>query len=194
LSKRIYYLVQHGQYRPSKKIPFEGGLTPTGKQQMTQVARLLQTYPIDSISYDDSRQSEETIGLWKPMFNGAVFQYAPRLCQMIPPLPQFPLGNDNGEAKEPLALLETEREVLNALFSELFRPNPLRETHEVVLAHGNAIRYFLCRALNAPLGAITSLKVQAGSVSRVVIEPENNRPRIWVTGINTTAHLSLEFR
>ena len=50
------------------------------------------------------------------------------------------------------------RERLDRLFDKLFIASRARETHEIIVCHGNVIRYFVTRALGVDANAWVNMR------------------------------------
>lgn len=63
---------------------------------------------------------------------------------------------------------------------------PERETIDVLVCHGNVIRYFLCRALQFPPDAWLRFGIRNGSISVLTMRPSG---RVSVSVVGETGHM-----
>jgi broad specificity phosphatase PhoE len=145
---RILYLVRHGQYDnlTDPDDGLGGDLTETGQRQAELIAHRLSRLPIQAIHYSTMHRAEQTAQAIEGCFPGVPAFPSRLLWECIPALP----------ARDPQAFAfvpETELE-RNAAQAEQAYTHFVRRTHsddhhEVLVCHGNIIRYFACRALGA---------------------------------------------
>jgi len=61
-----------------------------------------------------------------------------------------------------------------------------KDSFEVLVCHGNVIRYFVCRALQLPPEAWLRFSVHNASVTTIVVNPSG---RVSVSGLGEAGHL-----
>jgi broad specificity phosphatase PhoE len=171
MTKRVIYLVRHGQYdskRPSDQL--EGSLTAAGKKQARLTARRLSDLPIDVIHHSDLRRAAETAAIIAEQFPGVPLRAAHLLRECIPSVPPRYTQHAYfaGVAAEDLA---RQRRQVERAFLRYFKMARGADRHEIIVCHGNVIRYFVSRVLGAPTEAWTNMDVYHCGITEVALEP-----------------------
>lgn len=174
---RRLLLVRHGHYHSQEKESDKKTLTALGQQQAKLVASRLRE--LDAALPDGERvcvlhhssliRAVETAQVVRAAFSENLHVVEnPQLVEGKPCVPEPP-SRRSWEKDE--ALLERERERIDAAFATLFfRPAPGEKSTEVVVAHANVIRYFVCRALQLPPEAWLRLSLPHCSITEVTIK------------------------
>lgn len=138
--------MRHGQYDSAAPCdhPLQGELTPIGKQQAKRAAKALMGYPITAIHYSTLRRTEQTAQPIIEAFPEAKVSRARRLWECIPYVAPEYAELFARYTPEQLAADASHAE---AAFAHYFKPTRGQDKHEVIVAHGNLIRYFVVRAL-----------------------------------------------
>jgi broad specificity phosphatase PhoE len=186
MGTRTIYLVRHGQqdHRHKQDDKREGRLTPLGRRQARAVARRLRGLPIDAVHSSPLWRAEETAHIIARQFPGMRVRLAPILRECIPGLPAG-LSDRVVEhfRKETIdgGLAQAKR-----AYNRYFKRTRGRDRHEVIVCHGNLIRYFVCRALGVKPDAWMSLDIHNCGLCEISIEANG---RIVVISHNDTGHL-----
>jgi serine/threonine-protein phosphatase PGAM5 len=174
------YLVRHGQYDELN----DGGLTDLGWKQAAHVGKALKGHNISRIYTSTLRRALETTEVVSRSFPNVPIRKTTLLCEAVPTkIPWLP-------KYAPLSRIKADRARADAAFEKLFRP--VRKTRsDLLIAHGNIIRYFVSKALGVPL--ITWLKLGSThcSITEIVIEQSG---RMYLRGFNETHHLPRAMR
>lgn len=189
MGNRYLYLVRHGQYDLEIHNELGGGLTGIGREQAKATAEALSGLPIRAFYTSPTQRTQETAAILCERFEGLQPQIVPELVELIPSIPaqdesyftsHFPSLN--------AARMDAARTVADAAFSRLFRPpdDPDDYPHEVVVCHGNIIRYFACMTLGVHVDTWTSMETNHCGITRCVIE-QNGRMRL--VSLNDIGHL-----
>ncbi|HLF26717.1 MAG TPA: histidine phosphatase family protein [Anaerolineae bacterium] len=184
MAKRILYLVRHGQ-QDSKHTPADdlgGRLTALGRQQAALTARRLAQLPIRAIHHSDLRRAAETASIIARKFQEAPLRQSRRLRECIPTIPW---AFSEYFAELPATALARDQRQAESVFKTHFRAARSDERHEVVVCHGNLIRYLVCRALCVPPEAWMNLDICNCGISIVSIEPK----RMVLIAHNDVGHL-----
>ena len=88
-----------------------------------------------------------------------------------------------GETPEDLAACQAQ---LDRLFATHFRPSADGERSELMVCHGNVIRYLVTRALGVDTQAWLEMSVGHASITRIRIEPDG---RMKVLSVGDVGHL-----
>jgi serine/threonine-protein phosphatase PGAM5 len=192
MGTRYLYLVRHGQYDIDNHLDDRGGgLTETGRQQADHTAEALKRFPLNAVYCSSMRRAFETAeriavpqGLAPHAFDS--------LREIIPCIPpgeetlfglRFPNLTHEKTAQE--------REVANKAFERFFRPSEdIEDEHEVVVCHGNIIRYFACRVLGAPFELWTRMESHYCGVTRCAVDESQYR----LVSLNDTGHLPADLQ
>jgi len=178
------YLVRHGQYDELDDNIGGGGLTLLGRRQASLVAKALSVHKIRHVYTSTMRRAVETAAIVARSFPHATVQKMGVLCEGVPTrmrrMPEFAAA----------ARIRSDRKRADAAFARLFRP--VRESRaDLVIAHGNIIRYFVCRALGVEPITWVKLGSTHCSVTEVVIEPSGY---MRLRSFNETQHLPKAMR
>ncbi len=169
MATKTVYLLRHGQYYQIKRplsernapavdplddaaeVQRDGGLTPAGVQQAELTAQRLQDLPIDCIyasTLPGAMQTAAIIAQAQPQVETAVYR---DLWECIPHVPAKLAAKAE---KYSAAVLKQDQEQATAAFARYFpSSHNAADRHEVIVCHGNLIRYFVCRALQVTLDA-----------------------------------------
>jgi serine/threonine-protein phosphatase PGAM5 len=182
MPRRIIYLVRHGNYTRDVLDPLEGGLSELGHKQAKLTAKRLSQLPIAAIYHSDLRRAAETAAAICARFPNALQHASRSLRECVPAIPNALREHFEGLSQEEV---EHDRAQAERAFDKYFTPLKRGERHEVIVAHGNIIRYFVCRLLDIPLANWLNLDVRQGSITEVVLEPNWNR----VNALGDVGHL-----
>ena len=185
--KRILYLVRHGNFDAEVKPEdgLGGGLTLLGRRQVRLTAKRLSRLPIDAIYHSDLRRAAETAAIIAEQFPNAPIRSSRLLRECVPGAPLvFP------EYFQKLPPEDLRRDLTQAqqAYTRFFRLNRRGERREVLVCHGNIIRYLLSRVMQAPPEIWGNLDVRQASVSEVELQAEWQR----VNAMGDVGHLPPE--
>lgn len=185
--KRILYLVRHGNFdsetRPADGLG--GSLTTLGRRQARLTAKRLSRLPIDAIYHSDLRRAAETAAIIAEQFPAAPFRMSRLLRECVP---GAPLVFPEYFQSLPPAELQRDRAQAERAYAKFFRLNRRGERREVLVCHGNLIRYLLSRVMQAPPEIWGNLDVRQGSVSEVELQAEWQR----VNAVGDVGHMPPE--
>ncbi|MEM6990367.1 MAG: histidine phosphatase family protein [Myxococcota bacterium] len=180
MAQRIVYLVRHGQYVLDREHARAGQLTTLGRRQARRVASRLMEYPIDRIHHSDMPRAIETAELVGARLPGAA-RHQTRILRE---------GNPGVAGKRRRARELATRERMDGVVERYFRPCRGRDRHELLVCHGNLIRYLLLRALAVPAGGWMRIDTVHCGLSIVRVLPSHTRVR----AINDIGHLPPRMR
>ncbi|MGH2522771.1 MAG: histidine phosphatase family protein [Anaerolineales bacterium] len=190
MAQRILILVRHGQY-DSEMHPADGlggSLTALGKRQARLIARRLSALPIRVIHHSTLRRARETAEIISARFSDVPLRPSRLLCECTPCIP---LGFTEHFSHLSPETIEQEGQQAQRAFEKYFRQARRGERHEVVVCHGNIIRYFVCRALQVPPEAWANTDIHHCGLSQVEIRPDG---RVKLISHNDTGHLPESMR
>jgi len=191
---RVIYLVRHGQYEshPENGDSLGGSLTPLGREQAALTAEALAPIPIRSIHASTLRRAAETAGVIADRFPGVEVQSWRDLWEIIPCIPpreadyfalHFPNLTDE--------IILRDRLIASDTFDRLFCPAEIDDQHNVIVCHGNLIRYFVCRVLDVAVEAWANMEASNCGITRCTVESDGRKMLI---SMNDVGHLPLDMR
>ncbi len=185
MATRTLYLIRHGEYDWDDQPTPHKGLTRRGRKQARLTARRLRTLPATAIYSSDLRRAVETAEIIRGEFEGIGHEKSRTLRECTPSMPNH-VPPPSVFARIPPEVIEAGRAQAEAAFARHFRPARGRDKHEIIVSHGNLIRYLTCRALAAPDYAWLNLRTLNCGISAVTIEANG---RMWVECYNDVGHL-----
>lgn len=168
---RTVYLIRHGAYLPDPKAdPIAGpGLTPLGVAQARLIAGRLDKMPVrfHSMTASTLTRARETAAVMHETLADVPFAESALLAECTPVAAIEPQGQSAAEQSAC-----TQR--LAAAFAKFFAPATGAERHDVLVAHGNVIRYFVAKSLNVDPRAWVGMSVAHASLSIVRVRPDGS--------------------
>jgi len=177
---RTLVLVRHGQYEAST-----GELSALGRRQAAATVRALSRYEFSTIHCSTLIRAEQTAGIIKNGLRSRLaLQRSRLLCEALPtPVP----GLTN---REDLPRLRKNLSNMRRAHARLARPFQ-GERAELVVAHGNLIRAFVCFALEVKPVAWLKMRIHHCSISVLVVK---SRDEEILASYNETQHLPKALR
>ena len=170
---RTLYLVRHGQYAnvDSSDDDAKHTLTPLGREQAAQTGRrlaaLLGSTPVRCVTHSTMTRAAETAALVAQALPGVPLRPCALLREGAPVRPE----PDTWKPRERDVWADSAR--IEAAFREHFRrAEPGEPPAEVVVCHGNVIRFCTLRALQLPPEAWLRLGLANGSITKVVMRAD----------------------
>ncbi|WP_374027272.1 histidine phosphatase family protein [Bdellovibrio bacteriovorus] len=187
---RTVVFVRHGQYSSN---PEE--LTALGRKQAKQTAKALRGLKPSKLHCSTMPRAIETaaiigqeLGL-KARAND-IFREG-----LLPGTIAFnnfvTTGKTPAQVKEHFAKAKLAQKQADSAFSELFKAPVRGQNVEVVVAHGNVIRYWVCKALDIPEEKWLKMDVSHTSLTTIRVSKNGN---IILLGFSDTGHLPLKLR
>lgn len=163
---RTLYLIRHGQYdQEDERDPDVGrALLPLGVAQARLVAARLASLPVEMTSLHSStmtraRQTALVIGRDFPRLDLQQSRLL-RECTM-------PTWREDIMAGEDPADLEDCLDQVERAFAKYFVTSPDADRHDIIVCHGNVIRYFVTRVLG--VDSMSWLRMAIGNCSLTVV-------------------------
>ena len=184
MGTRIVYLVRHGQMAngdPPDEL--ENGLTSLGRRQARRVALRLSGLPVSAIHYSTLRRAAETAHIIAGQFPGVPLRPSRLLWECIPGLPVTVRADFPNISRRDA---ERDWRRVGSAFTQYFRPTRGPDRHEVIVAHGNIIRYFALRALGVTPGLWTQTDIRNCGLSEIHIESDG---LTMLIALNDTGHI-----
>ncbi len=169
---RTIYLIRHGQYdQADEKDEFTGrGLVPLGVAQSRLLAARLKAMPVEFTSLTSSTmtRARQTAVVLNREFPRLELKQSELICECTPPTWRQDIM---AEAKAG----ETEACVKNIeqFFRECFIPAPdAMDRHDIVVCHGNIIRYFAAKALQVDTMSWLQMSISNCSLTVIRVLPD----------------------
>jgi serine/threonine-protein phosphatase PGAM5 len=214
MSVRHVYVIRHGQRLPGDGTDRLGlGLTETGRIQAEFAGERLGKIPIKAIHYSTLRRAAETAKIISEYLPNARMQGSQLLWECIPYLPpdfitwyKANRGRINQDSLTvPLQMSpwlnlwgpDTPWEIIEKGFAQadqawnhFFRP-AREERHDLLVCHGNILRYFMVRTLQARLETWINSDINNCGISEFSI---NSDGVVTLVSHNDTGHLPVPVR
>jgi serine/threonine-protein phosphatase PGAM5 len=180
---RTLYLVRHGHHDLTSTHRLGGSLTPIGVEQAQLTAERLGAFPITAIYCSTLPRATETAEIIAQKFPDVRFRRSRRLWECIPCIPpawaEYSIGHLS-------ARIAQDKKQAEDAFDTYFRPARGKDKHEIVVSHGNLIRYFICRALQVQPEGWGNMDLCNCGISEILIRPEG---RMTLMSHNDICHL-----
>ncbi len=172
--RRLVVLVRHGQYDTTDTT--NGRLTRVGREQASRTGQFLARASFDGMFTSNLPRALETAALV-----GAGVRMEGRASPLL--REGFPTKL-KGYAATAASIAE-DRARFEAAFERFFK-KPVRRSTELVVCHGNIIRYFVCRALGIAVRRWIQLGTNHTGITRIVVKDNGD---MGVASYNETSHL-----
>jgi serine/threonine-protein phosphatase PGAM5 len=167
---RYLYLIRHGMYDrvPDVNERVGNGLNTLGHEQAVLVGKRLAALPVHMsalVTSDYTRARETAVDMGKEL--GMTPAQDSLLRECTPTTTRADLVKENTPAE--FAACEAN---LEAAWAKYVRPSPERDTHEVLVCHGNVIRWFVTRAIGADSKRWWSMDIGNASLTVIAVRPD----------------------
>jgi serine/threonine-protein phosphatase PGAM5 len=197
MGKRNIYLVRHGQYLQQDPDPkrikttddmifqSDGGLTPLGIEQSEQTAKRLKSIPVTAVYSSSLPRATQTAVVIGKEFPGITVQKSRNLWECIPCLPpEMDIKLTPAQRED----FQNRVQVSDKAYKQYFRCARSPEKHEVIVCHGNLIRYFVIRVLNVEEKIWMYLGNHNCGITHIIVSDKAK----GVISLNDTGHLAGE--
>jgi serine/threonine-protein phosphatase PGAM5 len=184
LGERILYLVRHGQLdlQAFAANQFTGGLTPLGHEQARFTAKRLRSLDVGSIYSSTLGRARQTAEIISTEFPGVMV----RPTNLLWELPNLGPVDDPDWQK----VFTKGKQRGEHAFIKFVRPTREKRRIEILISHGNLIRYFACRVL----GIEPEMWSKLGSSHCGITELHVTADHVRIMGYNETGHLPVRIR
>jgi|SRR6185437_4394347 len=187
---RTIILVRHGNYveDPSVNPKIGPHLSPIGVAQAYLVAARLAGLPghFDAMLVSPMARARDTAAAIAASFPGRHFQVVDDLAECTPPTRRVEVT-----AHEKPADMAACAARLDRVFARYFRPATGREQTDLMVCHGNVIRYLVTRALGVDTKAWLEMSVGNASITRIRVEADG---RFKVLSVGDVGHIPPNLR
>jgi serine/threonine-protein phosphatase PGAM5 len=168
---RTLYLVRHGSYVPDPRADPQAGpsLTPLGIAEARLVAARLAGMPVhfDAITSSTLARARETAAIIHESLTNVPFDSSSLLTECTPPLPASLRGGSEKAMADCASRLDT-------VFRKYFTPAAEGDRNELLVCHGNVIRYLVMKALNADPKGWLGNTVAHASLTIIRVGPDGS--------------------
>uniref|UniRef100_H2Y5Y9 Serine/threonine-protein phosphatase PGAM5, mitochondrial n=1 Tax=Ciona savignyi TaxID=51511 RepID=H2Y5Y9_CIOSA len=190
-ASRNIILIRHGQYNLAGNDDHERCLTELGKEQAIRTGMRLKELGLNKkithfVVSTMTRAQETGDLIYKQLGNDAIpVENTDLIREGAPVEPDPPIDTWNPERK---TFFVDGARIETGFRSFIHRANPEQEfdSTEVIVCHGNVIRYFVCRALQLPPEAWLRLSLRHCSITWLSIRPNG---RVSVKCLGDSGHL-----
>eukprot|EP00656_Telonema_subtile_P036826 TRINITY_DN4088_c0_g1_i1.p1 TRINITY_DN4088_c0_g1~~TRINITY_DN4088_c0_g1_i1.p1 ORF type:complete len:283 (-),score=41.03 TRINITY_DN4088_c0_g1_i1:99-947(-) len=186
---RHIILVRHGQYDESSKEDSERILTDLGRVQAAvtgeRLADLLAAHPAGVMHVSSMTRAKETADIIATKLPSITRSEPDPLLAEGRPAHNIPCSKYR-EAKDHDRIEEAFQKYFERNTEEVDKKD---HKFEIVVCHGNVIRYFVCRALQIPPEAWLRMSTFNCSLTYIVIRPNGN---VSLRGLGDIGHLDPE--
>jgi serine/threonine-protein phosphatase PGAM5 len=168
MATRTIYFVRHGHYdsHSEQRDPLGPGLNAIGVEQAKYTAEKFQKLPITGIYSSPLRRAEETADIIGRVFPDVPVHKTQLLEECIPSIPEeyeqyFSEYPDN-------EITRCQGQVEKAIARHLKSARGT-DKHEILVCHGNIIRYFVCQILQAPVDSWIRMDMCNCGITEVMI-------------------------
>ena len=175
---RTVYLIRHGEYHWDTDHARFLHLTPRGEKQARLTAKRIASIPVTAFYSSDLVRAVETAEIIRRHLPGSTLVKRRMLREVLPPSPWLknvvPERTDAGRKRAELA------------FVRLFRKARGGDKHEVVVCHGNLIRWLVTRGIGGSGEEWLRMDTRNCGISEVVVSADGT---IKVVSYNDVGHL-----
>jgi serine/threonine-protein phosphatase PGAM5 len=190
MAVRVIYLVRHGQHDMENPSGSElgGGLTATGIKQSELAAKMLTKKPITAIHCSSLNRAEETARIIAKEFPGVTIQPTDLLWECIPTItPKLQVEMPNYSSSQ----VAQDKQRAEVAFRKYFKVAKRNDRHDVIVCHGNIIRYFVALILKAEPDSWVRMDLCNCGITQVLVQPEGD---MAILCHNDWSHLPKDLR
>jgi serine/threonine-protein phosphatase PGAM5 len=168
---RTVYLIRHGAYVADRNAdPQLGpGLTPLGIAQARLVAARLNGSGVsfDSMTSSPLQRARDTAAVMHETLSKVPLTQSPLLRECTPTLPEAAEGE---VARERAACTKQ----LDQAFAQFLAPVADAKRNDILVAHGNVIRYLTMKALRVDAPVWAAMSVAHASLTVIEVRPDGS--------------------
>ena len=175
MGTRTLVFLRHGQYDAESR----GELTALGREQARLTAKYLEGYSFDLVWSSTLPRARETAEIVTTELGGLRVRHTSLLREGL---------YTKVEGYEvPASERREDRARADAAYAKLVRTSRADRT-ELVVCHGNLIRYLMCRALHTPVAKWLRMTTSHCGLTRVIVRDTG---AVRVVSYNETSHLPM---
>lgn len=191
MAKRVIHLIRHGQYNIDKKSELYNSLTPLGKKQAKWASKRLRDYPIEKITSSTSLRAKETADIVCENLDYSKNIKRSRL--LLEGVPCFNAKLKRKHSEYSIEYYQKEKARMDKAFESFFIPlkKAKSDRHELLVCHGNIIRYLVTKALKVRSLAWCDMDILQCSLTTIEVK-QNGDCRLL--SFNETGHIPIKSR
>ncbi|MBE2199621.1 MAG: histidine phosphatase family protein [Anaerolinea sp.] len=171
---RTVYLLRHGQEdRDNSPDEWGGDLTTIGIAQAQAAGKQLRHTPLTSIHVSTLRRARHTAKYVAEFHPGVPLLGTNLLWECVPNIP--PSLQDMMTHISPEQVERDQARIAHAYDRYFREPENGVDHHDLVVCHGNLIRYFVCRILQAPPEMWVNLEICNCGITRIEVHADGRR-------------------
>ncbi|MGV8943674.1 histidine phosphatase family protein [Thermomonas sp.] len=187
---RTIVLVRHGNYEADPAFEEKVGppLSPIGVAQARLAGAAVRGLPLhfDHLYVSPMQRARNTAAVIAGDFPGRDFEVIDDLAECTPPTRRSEVTK--GEKPAELAAC---KQKLDRVFARLFKPATAGDRADMLVCHGNVIRYLVTRALGVDTSAWLEMSVGHASITTIRIEADG---RFKVIAAGDVGHIPPNMR
>lgn len=184
-AERTLVLVRHGQYIPDPKIDDGIGphLSPLGSAQAHMVGARLAGMPgrFDHLYASPVQRARDTAAIIGESFPGRRFEVVDDLAECTP----YTWRKDVTKDEKPGEMAACKAQ-LDRVFERFFHPAEGQPETDMLVCHGNVIRYLVTRALGVDTAAWLGMSIGHASITRIRVKANGD---ISVVSVGDVGHI-----
>ena len=185
LHTRTIYLVRHGAYDrvESGDETTSDALSALGLAQARLIAARLRGMPVtfNSLVSSTLLRAKQTAMVIHQSLPDVPFQTTTLLCECLPRT-----SREDAMRGVPVAELDAAEAQLNEAFATYFVPAKGSDENDILVCHGNVIRYLVMKALGVDTKAWTGFTVGNASLTVIQVTPHGT---FRVLGVGDVGHI-----
>lgn len=189
-AERTIVLVRHGSYVPDPKIDEKIGphLSPLGSAQAHLVGARLAGMPgrFDGMYVSPMQRARDTAAIIGEGFPGRHFEVVDDLAECVPPTWRTDVIKDYSRKEQADCKAELDRD-----FKRFFKPAIGGPQRDLLVCHGDVIRYLVTRAMRVDTKAWLEMSVGNASITVIRVQPDG---RMKVISVGDVGHIPPNLR
>lgn len=184
-AERTVVLVRHGSYAPDPKIDDKIGphLSPLGSAQAHLAGARLAGMPgrFDGMYVSPMQRARDTAAIIGESFPGRHFEVVDDLAECVPPTWRADVAKDYSRAEQADCEARLDRD-----FARFFKPAVGGPQRDLLVCHGDVIRYLVTRAMRVDTRAWLEMSVGNASITVMRVQPDG---RMKVIAVGDVGHI-----
>lgn len=184
-AERTLVLVRHGNYLPDPKADERLGphLSPLGSAQARLVAARLAGMPggFDQLYVSPIQRARDTAAIIGESFPGRHFDVVDDLAECTP----HSWRTDITKGENPADMAACKKQ-LDRAFARFFVPASGQAETDLLVCHGNVIRYLVTRALGVDPNAWLRMSIGHASITKILVKADGS---IQVISVGDVGHI-----
>jgi serine/threonine-protein phosphatase PGAM5 len=206
MAKKILILIRHGQYFPAGLITNAAStssmerLTPLGRKQARAIGKRLSEMGVTRLVHSTMPRAIETAYIIHQhliLSKGGLRKLQMKECDELREcVPGFPAKLRAKYGFTDLRKLRADKTQADRAFAKHFQFLPAgarRDSVEVLVTHGNIIRYLVCRTLEIDPLAWRKMDIQQCGMTVIKVDRKGNSPMALLSH-NDVGHIELKDR